>query len=131
MEFALPEKRKPLTTKQRVEQFQFHKGKCCICGEQILVGSKWIDEHELALELLGSNDMSNRGIAHVDCAKKKTKIDMGLIAKANRRQAKFIGATRPKKKIQSRGFKQYVSNTKYINQEAENAESQISYEKAD
>jgi 5-methylcytosine-specific restriction endonuclease McrA len=116
MEFAIPKKRKPLTTKQRVEQFQLHKGKCCICGMQIMVGSKWIDEHELALELLGSNDMSNRGIAHLACAKVKTKTDMGLIAKAKRREAKHIGAKRPKKKIQSRGFKAYPSNTKYVNE---------------
>lgn len=102
MEFAIPEKRKPLTTKQRVEQFQKHKGKCCICGLQIMVGAKWIDEHELALELLGSNDMANRGIAHLDCAKAKTKIDMGLIAKAKRRQAKHIGAKRKSNAFQSK-----------------------------
>ena len=118
MEFAIPEKRKPLTTKQRVEQFQKHKGICCICGGKIMVGQRFIDEHELALELLGSNDMSNRGIAHVDCAKVKTKTDMGLIAKAKRRQAKHIGATRPKKKLKSRNtFQKFVSNTVDIRDE--------------
>lgn len=117
MNFLELEKRKPLTTRQRVEQFQFHKGMCCICGGKIMVGQAFIDEHELALALGGSNDMSNRGIAHVDCAKVKTKTDMGLIAKAKRREAKHIGATRPKKKIPSRGFGWAPSNTKFINVE--------------
>lgn len=116
MNFLELHKRKPLTTKERVENFKAHNGTCCICGGKIHVTEAWIDEHMLALAMGGTNEMSNRGIAHVKCAKVKTKDDMGQIAKAKRREAKFIGAKRPKQKIQSRGFKQQPSNTKYVNE---------------
>ena len=104
MNFIEIHKRKPLTTKQRVEQFQLHKGMCCVCGGKIMVGQKFIDEHELALAMGGTNDMSNRGIAHVKCATIKTKDDMGQIAKAKRREAKHIGANRSKHKWPKRKF---------------------------
>ena len=109
-------KRKPLTAKERIELFRAHDGICCICGGKIQVGEAWIDEHQRALALGGSNDLENRGPAHVKCAKVKTKDDMGQIAKAKRREAKFFGAKQPKRKIQSRGFGQFKSNTKHLEQ---------------
>jgi hypothetical protein len=63
----------------------------------------WIDEHVNPLGLTGTNDWSNRGPAHIDCAKAKTKDDVAQIAKAKRRQAKFIGAKKPKKPWPKRG----------------------------
>lgn len=53
-------KRKRLTTRERIELFRAHNGMCCICGGKIGVGEKWIDEHELALAMGGSNDWENR-----------------------------------------------------------------------
>lgn len=107
-------KRKRLTTRERIELFRAHNGICCICGGKIGVGEKWIDEHELALAMGGTNDWENRGPAHMKCAKVKTKDDMGKIAKAKRREARHYGAERPKQKIKSRGFGQYKSNTKQL-----------------
>jgi len=96
--------RKPLTKKQRVELFFERKGECCICHGNIHVGEKWIDEHIKPLAMGGTNDWSNRGCAHVDCAKGKTKVDVKQIAKAKRVEAKHIGATQSKSPIQSRPF---------------------------
>lgn len=96
--------RKPLTKKQRVQLFFERKGECCICHGKIHIGEKWIDEHETALALGGTNEMSNRGLAHIDCAKDKTKVDVKHIAKAKRVEAKHIGANKPVANIQSRGF---------------------------
>lgn len=107
-------KRKPLTKKERIELFREHKGMCCICGGKIQVGERWIDEHERALALGGSNDWENRGPAHEICAKVKTKNDIAMIAKAKRCEAKHF-LPKPKGKIPSRKFnKPWVDNTKFI-----------------
>ena len=95
-------KRKPLTDLQRAKMFRDHKGICCICKQPIGVKERWIDEHERALAMGGSNDPSNRGPAHKACAKAKTKNDKGQIAEAKRREAKHIGATRSKQTIPKR-----------------------------
>jgi 5-methylcytosine-specific restriction endonuclease McrA len=96
------EKRKPLTALQRAKMFREHDGICCICKLPIGVKEKWIDEHERALAMGGGNETENRGPAHVKCAKVKTKSDKGQIAEAKRREAKHIGATRPKQMIRQR-----------------------------
>lgn len=103
--------RKPLTKKQRVQLFFDRKGECCICGGNIKVGEKWIDEHITALAMGGTNDLSNRGPAHVNCAKGKTKIDVAQIAKAKRIEAKHIGAAEPKQKFSSRPFQPRFKET--------------------
>lgn len=87
----LPERRKPLTRRQRLEAHDTHGGTCCVCLLPIAPGEPFIDEHIIPLELGGSNDPSNRGIAHIPCAKIKTKLDQKLIAKASKRRAKHIG----------------------------------------
>ena len=107
--------RKPLTDLQRTKMFRDHGGICCICGHKIDgVREKWIDEHERALAMGGSNDPDNRGPAHLACAKLKTKDDMAQISEAKRREAKHNGAKRPRGKIPSRGFRQQPSNTKQL-----------------
>ena len=103
------EKRKPLTDLQRAKLFREHKGICCICKQPIGVKEKWIDEHERALAMGGSNDPDNRGPAHKACAKVKTKDDKGQIAEAKRREAKHIGATRSKQTIKTRQALKTVS----------------------
>lgn len=87
----LPERRKPLTRRQRLEQHDRKGGTCCVCLEPIPAGEPFIDEHVIPLELGGKNDDSNRGIAHYPCAKAKTKLDAKLIAKASKRRAKHLG----------------------------------------
>jgi 5-methylcytosine-specific restriction protein A len=100
----LPEKRKPLTRRQRVDAHDKHGGTCCVCLLPIPPGEPFIDEHIIPLELGGKNDDSNRGIAHYPCAKAKTKLDAKLIAKASRRRAKHLGFKKHGRKIPSRPF---------------------------
>ena len=66
--------RKKLTPRQRLALFERRKGICCICGNKIV--GDFIDEHWRALGLGGSNDQTNRDIAHKPCAEIKTKGDM-------------------------------------------------------
>lgn len=102
---VIPERRKPLTKKQRVEAHDLHGGTCCVCQFPIAPGEPFIDEHIIPLAIGGSNDPGNRGIAHVQCAKVKTKRDQNMIAKAIRMRAKHLGIKkRNRQKIQSRGF---------------------------
>jgi 5-methylcytosine-specific restriction endonuclease McrA len=102
---VIPQKRKPLTRRQRVEAHDLHGGKCIVCQEPIAKGEPFIDEHIIPLALGGSNDHANRGMAHIPCAKIKTKRDQNMIAKAIRMRAKHLGIKkRTGRKIQSRGF---------------------------
>jgi hypothetical protein len=102
---VIPERRKPLTRKQRVDAHDRVGGVCCVCGLPIPRGEPFIDEHEIPLELGGSNEFSNRGKAHIPCAKIKTREDQCKIAKAIRMRAKHLGIKkRNRRKIQSRGF---------------------------
>ncbi len=84
-------KRKPLTPLQRAEMFARHKGICVICKLPI-IGRKWRDEHIRALGLNGTNDMSNRGPAHITCAEVKTHDeDMPRIVKAKAQSTVMVG----------------------------------------
>jgi 5-methylcytosine-specific restriction endonuclease McrA len=97
--------RKALTPTQRLKMFENHKGICCLCKLPIQVGQKWIDEHIRPLALGGTNDLTNRGPAHVACATDKTVADMAAITKAKRQKIAAIGAkAAPAKTITSAGF---------------------------
>jgi 5-methylcytosine-specific restriction protein A len=108
--------RRTYTTLQNAAFFLEHKGICHICGEKIDgVREKWEREHVIPLSMGGADDESNMRPAHKDCHKGKTDQDKANLAKAKRREAKHIGATRPKKKIQSRPFRQgWRGNTKHL-----------------
>lgn len=93
---VIPERRKPLTRKQRVDQHDRLGGTCCVCLMPIPENEPFIDEHIIPLELGGSNDKSNRGIAHIPCAKIKTARDRKVIAKAVRQRAKHLGIRKTK-----------------------------------
>ncbi len=87
------EPRKPLTKLQRAKLFAEHCGVCVICKTQIdAPKQKWIDEHIIPLSRGGTNDWSNRGPAHEDCATEKTSVDKAGLAKDRRIYAKRIGA---------------------------------------
>jgi len=92
-------KRKHFSPRQRLKIWEDHGGKCCICGERI-DGTRepWIIEHCRPLGLAGSNEHSNLGPAHRDCADAKTSDDVRRISKAKRVKQKHIGI----KKTQSR-----------------------------
>jgi 5-methylcytosine-specific restriction protein A len=106
--------RRPLTDRQRLEMFLAHGGKCCICHGQIHVGEKWLDEHELALCFDGTNDLSNRGPAHVVCAKPKTAKEATDRAKVRRVAEKHFGASRPKGFRKPKGAKFDWSQGRYV-----------------
>lgn len=98
-------KRKPLTKLRRAAMFAEHEGKCVICGLPI-IGKKWIDEHIKALGLNGTNDMKNRGPAHLTCAAVKTHDeDMPHINKAKAQAAAAAGRDPEAPRIRGRKFR--------------------------
>lgn len=101
-------KRKPLTPTQRLALFERYKGICVLCSTKIHAGQPWIDEHLRALGLGGSNDASNRGIAHEACANAKTygpDGDLARIAKAKRQKMASLGIKpEGRRKLQGAGF---------------------------
>lgn len=100
-------KRKPLSDKQRLKMFEAHKGICCICTRKITT-PKWTDEHIIPLAQGGSNDMSNRGPAHNECAAAKTNGPTGDNANSARAKRKkvaaVIGKTRKGPALQGAAF---------------------------
>ena len=100
------EKRVPLTPKQRAELALAQKGMCgCGCGGKLDAREGIIDEHVLALGLMGANDLANRSLWRKPCSDAKTYgKDLPAIAKAKRIEAREIGTRRPRKPILSGGF---------------------------
>ena len=95
-----PEKRKPLTRFQFATLILRQDGKCgCGCGKK-LQADRIIDEHLVALDFLGSNELSNRSLWDRDCSKRKTSRDLAAAAKGKRIR-KETGNT-PKRPIPSR-----------------------------
>lgn len=79
-----PEKRKPLTRVQFATLILFQDGRCgCGCGVK-LQADRIIDEHVVALDFLGSNELSNRSLWDADCSKRKTAGDLSEAAKGKR-----------------------------------------------
>ena len=85
--------RRSLSTRERVRLFTLHGGACHICGGKI-DGTReaWEVEHILPVALGGDESDDNRKPAHVKCHKGKTAEDIGRIRKADRQQARHIGA---------------------------------------
>lgn len=104
-------KRKRLTRAERDLILTRQNNLCDKCHETLIwsmigdtaVFGPMIDEHILPLELKGSNDLSNRALYCVPCAKEKTKADLKRIAKA-KRQADMMAPREPKRRWASRGF---------------------------
>lgn len=79
-----PEKRKPLTRLQFATLILQQEGRCgCGCGKK-LKPDQIIDEHVVALDFLGSNDLSNRSLWDRECSKAKTAKDLAAAAKGKR-----------------------------------------------
>jgi hypothetical protein len=101
------EKRRVLTRAEFGQLMIDQNGRCgCGCGEKLQpMTERVIDEHRIALALGGSNDLANRELWRLPCAKAKTAgKDAPAIAKAKRREARDQGTRRPRKVIPSRGF---------------------------
>jgi 5-methylcytosine-specific restriction endonuclease McrA len=92
------EARVPLSKAKRALLFAEHQGKCCLCGERI-EGAAWIDEHIEPLWRLGTNAWDNRGPAHVECAREKTRLEAKARAKCRRIAARAEGRKRKSRPI--------------------------------
>lgn len=101
------EARKPLTAKQRAELALAQQGLCgCGCGGKLdHVREGTVDEHVIALGLMGANDLANRSLWRKPCSDAKTYgKDLPAIAKAKRIEAREEGTRRPRKPISGKGF---------------------------
>jgi hypothetical protein len=97
-----PEKRKPLTRVQFATLILKQEGKCgCSCGKK-LQADRIIDEHVVALDFLGSNDLTNRSLWDKDCSKAKTARDLAAAAKGKRIRGETGNGV--KRKIANRPF---------------------------
>lgn len=105
--------RKRLTKAQRAEILERQHDNCAGCGASLIwltldngtIGyGPMIDEHILPVDLGGSNDLSNRELRCVPCARAKTREDRKRIDKARRLRRTEAGDVRPKRKIVGPGF---------------------------
>lgn len=97
--------RRSFSAKDRLRIFTAHKGVCHLCSGLITVGEAWEVEHVIAYALTRDNSDENLRPAHKRCHEIKTRQeDVPAIAKAERREAKHTGASRPKQQIRSAGF---------------------------
>jgi hypothetical protein len=86
-----------MSPRRRLRIWEAHKGRCCICHQQIDgVREKWIVEHVRALELGGSDEDNNLAPAHAACASEKTKDDHARTAKAKRAKQRHLGIRQSK-----------------------------------
>ena len=108
--------RKRLTALERITILTRQHDRCAGCGESLIwtevegrpVYGPMIDEHILPLELGGSNDLINRELRCVSCAKAETREDRKRIDKARRLRAKQKPRSewpRTSAPIRSRGFR--------------------------
>lgn len=82
----------------------------CGCGEPLEPLTEGvIDEHRIALQLTGSNDLGNREFWRKPCSVEKTKGDLTGISKAKRIEARENGTRRERKPIVSAGFNKTIT----------------------
>jgi 5-methylcytosine-specific restriction endonuclease McrA len=101
--YEKPQDRKPLTRKQKAELALRQDGKCPVCGQKLgLKGTELvdvIDEHLVPLWSGGSNDLSNRALLCVPCAKVKTAKEATDRGKSLRIRDKHLGIKTTKSKM--------------------------------
>ena len=103
--------RRRLTAAERRALLERQSFICAACPTKLtleieggVVLGAMVDEHVIPLALGGSNDLANRELRCVACAKAKTRADLRAIAKVARIRRRLAGQERPKQKIRSRGF---------------------------
>lgn len=108
-----PTARKRLSAAERCTILDRQHDLCAGCKETLIwamvdgksVYGPMIDEHIIPLELGGSNDLTNRELRCVPCAKIKTRKDLKDIAHVRRMRLKDQGDfPEAKQKIRGRGF---------------------------
>ncbi len=102
--------RREFTTKIKAAAFQRSGGNCEGCTARLYVG-KFHYDHRIPDGLTGEPTLSNCVVLCVAChGVKTTKHDVPAIARAKRREAKHIGATKPKRPWPKRSFSQQWRN---------------------
>jgi 5-methylcytosine-specific restriction enzyme A len=95
-------KRRHISTTSRLKLFLEKKGVCHLCLGKVSKGEAWDVSHVTPLEMGGADDESNWDVAHRKCHRAHTAtVDVPMIAKAKRREAKHLGA----KAKSPRGFR--------------------------
>jgi 5-methylcytosine-specific restriction endonuclease McrA len=109
-----PTPRKRLTAAERCTILDRQHDLCPGCRESLIwtvvdgksVYGPMIDEHIIPLELGGSNDLSNRELRCIPCAKVKTKKDQKDIGHVRRMRLKDQGEfPKARQTIRSAGFR--------------------------
>lgn len=98
----------------RVRVWERNGGKCHQCKRRIGAGEPWILEHVIALINGGENRESNLALTCSFCLPVKNAEDAAVKKKSASVRAKHLGIRKPKKKIKSRGFGFYESNTRQL-----------------
>jgi hypothetical protein len=89
--------RRSISSSERLRLFELHHHVCHCCGNVIdPIHERWDVEHVVPWALTRDDSDANRKPAHRTryCHGAKTKIDIGNIARAKRREQKFKGAWR-------------------------------------
>lgn len=92
----------PIPPRVKLRVYQAANGNCAKCGNEAWAGDY---DHAIPLILGGENRERNVQLLCVPCHREKTKLDVKLKAKVARVSKKHIGILRPRKKIQSAGFR--------------------------
>lgn len=103
----------PLPARVLLRIWEWQGGRCAKSGVKLYAGY-YIKEHVKPLWLGGENRESNIALYAVAESTQKTKQEATVRAKVNRMKAKHL-IPKAKSKIQSRGFGQFKSNTRDIN----------------
>ncbi len=103
--------RREFTTKIKVQAFADANGHCESCSVRLSTG-KFHFDHRIPDGMGGGPTLDNCRVLCVAChSEKTTKSDVPAIAKAKRREAKHIGATKPKRPWPKRSFNQQWRHT--------------------
>lgn len=93
--------RRAISRTERVAIFHREGGRCHICGEKIGLAERWQVEHVVMREMGGDEAKGSLNLkpAHIKCHETKTSVDLWQLAKAKRREAKHIGADKPRSRL--------------------------------
>ncbi len=95
--------RREFTRAIRAAAFQRAGGHCEKCTAKLYTG-KFHYDHRIPDGLTGEPTLPNCVVLCIACHSVKTKRDVADIARAKRREAKHIGATKPKRPWPKRSF---------------------------
>jgi 5-methylcytosine-specific restriction protein A len=106
--------RRPIGQRERLAIFARAECRCHICGEVIkAVSERWDVEHVIPLEMGGDEAKGSKNLqpAHAACHKTKTSVDAWQIAKSKRREARHLGAVKPRSPLSHPNLKKKLDGT--------------------